>query len=103
MIGKLQKQVRDAEGRRQQASMRLRAATERWRYQKRNFFANPVNLLLPFTAGALLASKGSAAKQAVDWSRAIGTGAKILLAAYPLIQKSRERSTSRQGNETENA
>lgn len=100
---KLQKQVRDAEGRRQQAVLRLLAATDRWSYQKRYFFTNPVNLLLPFTAGALLASKGSVAKQAVNWSRVFGTGAKVLLAAYPLVQESRKRAKSNKGDRTEHA
>lgn len=86
MLARYKQQVIEAEGRRQQAEARLASATDRWQFHKKHFFANPVNLLLPFTAGALLASRGSATRQMVGWSRALFTGTKLLMAVYPLVR-----------------
>ena len=85
MLKKYQDEVAAAEVNRRHAQMSLENASRRWQFQKRRFFTNPVNLLLPFTIGALLASKGSSARQAVDWSRVISTAVKLTMSVYPLF------------------
>ena len=87
MLRKYQDEVAAAETHRRQAQRQLENASQQWHVQKRRFFTNPVNLLLPFTIGALLASRGSVAKQAVNWSRVISTSAKVVMTTYPLLAR----------------
>lgn len=86
MLARYKQQVVEAEGKRRQAAARYANSRDRWRFHKKHFFTNPTNLLLPFTAGALLASRGSATRQMVGWGRVLFTGSKIIMATYPFIR-----------------
>jgi len=73
------------------AAQRFASARHRLSVKRSEFIRNPTNLLIPFTIGALVATKGSVFQKATFWGKVVVGLGKVLVGGYPLFARSRRK------------